>query len=295
LKRGERVDHFETIRRRKDGSLIDISLTISPIKNSEGQIVGASKVARDISEQKRITRELERANIELARTNEDLEQFSFIASHDLQEPVRNILTYMQILKEDYPIGGEVENYRNEIIAACGRMNALIKDLLVYTEIRTDNTETTETADLNLVIRSVRENLKASIAETGAELKVPELPSVKGKTSHFESLFKNLIENAIKYRGSTPPKIDLTVEEDADKLIIAFTDNGIGIDPRHFKKIFLPFKRLHGRAIPGTGVGLAICKRIADRYNGSLRVSSRPGEGSTFRLSLPGNIVERVSL
>ncbi len=235
LKQGKRVDHFQTIRRHKSGKFLDISLTISPIKNKEGRIVGASKVARDISEQKRTVRELEAANRELARTNEDLEQFSFIASHDLKEPVRNILTYVQILKEDHPATGQVAEYRDEIIAACARMNALIRDLLVYTETRTEQAETDESADLNLVMRSVKETLKAAIAESGAKISVPELPVITGKTAHFESFFKNLIVNAIKYRSSAAPDINITVEKSADKFIIAVTDNGIGIDEKHFKR------------------------------------------------------------
>lgn len=286
LHRGERIDHFETVRQRKDGTLVHISLTISPMKDARGRVVGASKIARDITERKR-------AEDELRAANQDLEQLTFIASHDLQEPLRNITTSTQLLMHEYgPILDETAQiYMDSIVQGTARMRSLLKDVLAYTELRSTEPRPTKPVDLNSVFQDVKQNLAMQIKKSGASITSDPMPVVTGLSSHFLSLFQNLIENSIKYRGSDPLKISVSYRQAETELLFSFTDNGMGIDPAFHEKIFLPFKRLHGRKIPGTGVGLAICKRVVERYRGRIWVDSREGRGATFYISLPREILD----
>jgi len=286
IHRGERIEHFETVRQRKDGQLLDISLTISPIKDSRGRIIGASKIARDITERKRTEDELRTAH-------QDLEQLAFIASHDLQEPLRNITTSAQLLMHEYsPVLDETAvKYMDSIVQGTARMRALLKDVLAFTELRSVEPIPAKKVELNVIFSEVRQNLAMQIKESGAAITCDLLPAVTGQPSHFRSLFQNLIENAIKYRSDRPLKISVSSWQTEGELLLSFTDNGMGIDPAFHEKIFLPFKRLHGRKIPGTGVGLAICKRVVERYRGRIWVDSGEGRGATFYISLPREVLD----
>ncbi len=286
IHRGERIEHFETVRQRKDGQLLDISLTISPIKDSRGRIVGASKIARDITEWKRTENELRTAN-------QDLEQLAFIASHDLQEPLRNITTSAQLLLHEYsPVLDEAAvKYIDSIVHGAARMRALLKDVLAFTELRSVESVPIKKVELDAIFGEIRQNLATQIKESSAAITCDPLPAVRGQPSHFRSLFQNLLENAIKYRSSRPLKISVNCWQTEGELLFSFTDNGMGIDPVFHEKIFLPFKRLHGRKIPGTGVGLAICKRVVDRYRGRIWVDSHEGSGATFHISLPREVLD----
>ncbi|HTK85012.1 MAG TPA: PAS domain S-box protein [Patescibacteria group bacterium] len=286
IHRGERIEHFETVRQRKDGQLLDISLTISPIKDSRGRIIGASKIARDITERKRTEDELRTAN-------QDLEQLAFIASHDLQEPLRNITTSAQLLMHEYsPVLDETAvKYMDSIVQGTARMRALLKDVLAFTELRSVEPIPAKKVELNAIFSEIRQNLAMQIKEAGAAITCDPLPVVIAQPSHFRSLFQNLIENAIKYRSDRPLKISVSSWQTEGELLLSFTDNGMGIDPAFHEKIFLPFKRLHGRKIPGTGVGLAICKRVVERYRGRIWVDSGEGRGATFYISLPREVLD----
>jgi PAS domain S-box-containing protein len=290
LRRGERVDHFETLRRRKDGSLIDISLTISPVKDKQGKVVGASKIARDITERKKAEAEQERIEDELRRANQDLEQFAFSASHDLQEPLRSVKIYSELLTKDYgdAIQGEGQEYLMHLRSGATRMETLVRDLLSYTRVSKFE-KPVESANASDELSSTIGGMAGLIADAGARITADPLPSVRVHAVHLQQLFQNLISNAVKYRSpDRPAAVHVTAESENGNWVFAVSDNGIGIDPEYKETIFGLFKRLHtSDEYSGTGIGLAICRRIVDRYGGRIWVESELGKGSTFRFTLPG--------
>jgi len=408
LRHGERVDHFETIRRRKDGRLLDISLTISPVKDANGNIIGASKIARDITERKRIEAALvasergfrqladsmpqivwtatpngsvdyinqrwyeftgfsrdvvreqgwerivhpedlprcleswraavasgtvyqmelrlwnrnenrwswfiaravpvhddetaivkwfgactdidqqKRVESDLRRANNDLEQFAYSVSHDLQEPLRGISAFSELLATRFAdrLDAERLEFLNYLRSSAGRMGQLVRDLLAYTKAA-ESDEPLEMADANQALADALHNLAGAISETGAQITSDPLPSVYVHRAHLQQLFQNLIGNAIKYRSpERTPAIHITAEQQSGNAIFTVSDNGIGIEPEYQATIFGLFKRLHASdEYSGTGIGLAICKRIVDLYNGRIWVESEPGQGSRFRFTL----------
>ncbi len=289
LERGERVDHFETLRRRKDGTLLDISLTISPIKDRNENIVGASKIARDITDRKRAEAEQKRIEEELRRANQDLEQFAFSASHDLQEPLRSVKIYRELLVKDCgdAINEEAKEYLAYVHGGATRMEMLVRDLLGFTQVaKFDNPA--EPADAGEALDSTLASLAGIIAETEARIKADPLPSLYVHGAHLQQLFQNLIGNAIKYRSpGIAPVVQITARRSSDQWLFTVADNGIGIDPEFKESIFGLFKRLHtSDEYSGTGIGLAICRRIVDRYHGRIWVESEPGRGSVFCFTFP---------
>ncbi len=236
----------------------------------------------------RINVDLQKSNQRLARSNQDLERFAFVASHDLQEPLRMITAYVQLLVRSNPeaFEGEARMFVRNIVDGAVRMRTLLADLLAYSEIGGDAEEPAGRVDLNQVVETVRQNLKMPIEETGAVITSEELPAVAGYSGHFVQLFQNLAGNAIKYRGEDPPRIHISARRQGNRWQFAVADNGIGIDPEYHAKIFGVFKRLHGKKIPGTGIGLAICQRLVERYRGRIWVESEPGRGATFYFTLP---------
>ncbi len=239
-----------------------------------------------------LNKELQRSNEELARSNEGLERFAFVASHDLQEPLRMITVYSQLLVKQYgDAGGESAAFVDQIVGGTHRMRELLEDVLAYAEVAAKPEIAAAPVDLNAVIESVKQNLKMSIEETGAEIVAASLPVLNANEGHLLSLFQNLISNGIKYRGEQPAKITVSVEETNGDYRFAVSDNGIGIEPEYHAKIFVAFKRLHGKEIPGTGIGLAICQRVVERYGGRIWVESEPGSGSTFRFTFPKSLGE----
>jgi signal transduction histidine kinase len=231
---------------------------------------------------------LKSTNENLARSNEDLERFAFVASHDLQEPLRMITTYAQLLVKTYrgELDPDASMFVDNIVQGTKRMRELLIDLLAYTEIRSRTDEPVEAVDLNCVLEKVRENLKAAIDASGATIISERLPTLPGYEGHFIPLLQNLIGNAIKYRSDQPPVIAISVERAGGEYQFAVVDNGIGIDPEYHERIFEVFRRLHGKKIPGTGIGLSICQRVVERYGGRIWVESREGRGSKFVFTLP---------
>jgi PAS domain S-box-containing protein len=281
LRRGERVDHFETVRRKKDGTLLDISLTISPVRDAEGAIIGASKIARDITERKR-------AEAEVRRVNQDLEQFAFSASHDLQEPLRHVKLYSELLSRRYgdKFEGEALEFLGYLSAGATRMEMLVRDLLAYSQV-TARQESTGETDANEVLAQTLSILAPTISQAGAEVASDLLPSVRIHRTHLQQLFQNVIGNAIKYRGHEPPRVHVTAARQLGYWVFSVGDNGIGIAREYHDHVFGLFKRLHNTAeYAGTGIGLAICKRIVEQYHGRIWVESELGKGSTFRFTLP---------
>lgn len=262
-----------------------------PTFDRSGAVDGWVAHVADITGMKQVQADLRKSNERLARSNEDLERFAFVASHDLQEPLRMITTYAQLLIRAYPaeLDSEAGVFVANIVEGTRRMRSLLSDLLAYSEIGAGNDEPPQTVDLNEVIETVKQNLKAAIDETGAVIVSDGLPVLAAHESQIVPLFQNLVGNAIKYRSVEPPRICITVQGVDGGWQFAVADNGMGIAPEYHEKIFGVFKRLHGKKIPGTGIGLAICQRVVERYGGRIWVQSQAGQGATFFFTLPGRV------
>jgi light-regulated signal transduction histidine kinase (bacteriophytochrome) len=224
------------------------------------------------------------------RLNEDLERFAFVASHDLREPLRMITVYTQLLQRRIlsDAGPEAKELAGNIITGARRMRELIDDLRAYAELGAP-AELSSSVDLNVVAQKAVSNLALSIQTSGAAVTWDALPSISGYEGHLVPLFQNLIGNALKYRRAEAPRIHIGYSA-GEQLQFSVTDNGMGIAPQFHETIFVAFRRLHGTEIPGSGLGLAICKRVVERYGGTIWVESRPGEGSTFRFTLPATLL-----
>jgi PAS domain S-box-containing protein len=288
LARGNRIDHFETVRVAKDGRKIDVSLTVSPIKNAAGEIVGGSKIVRDITARKRAEESLATQAEELARSNLDLERFAYVASHDLQEPMRTVQSFAQLLQRSCgdSLKGDAAEYLNYMVGGVQRMQKLINDLLAYSRVGSQGAAFAP-ADCKEICAKVLENLKASIESNRAKITVDPLPVVVGDATQLGQIFQNLLVNAIKFHGNRTPQIHVSVKEAAHEWVFSVADNGIGIAPEYFERIFIIFQRLHTiEEYGGTGIGLAICKKIAERHGGRIWLESKVGKGSTFHFSIP---------
>jgi len=288
IKKGRRLDHYETVRRRKDGQLLNVSLTVSPIRDARGRIVGASKIARDITERKLAEEALATQAERLARSNADLQQFAYVTAHDLQEPLRGISAMSELLERRYrdQLDEGAHELIAHIVASADRMTNLIGDLLKYSQtLNAGDVQLTRVATKTAVQWAVN-NLKQSIEESAAVVEIGELPEVQGDMVNLVVLFQNLIGNAIKYRDAGSTRITISAAAEDREWTFSVADNGIGIDPAYHKKIFGLFKRLHGAQYQGTGIGLALCRRIVEHHGGAIWVESEPGKGATFRFTLP---------
>lgn len=291
IRQGQRVDHFETVRCTRDGRLLNVSLTISPIRDANGRIVGASKIARDITDRKAAEGMLTSWAERVAHSNADLERFAYVTAHDLQEPLRGLSAMSELLQRRY--GGRFDPGADElirhIVVSADRMRNLINDLLRYSKI----TNPTEVPLNPLVTREAVDwalnNLEHAIAESGAVVEIGELPEVRGDMINLVQLFQNLIGNSIKYRRSCRPRICISAVALDNDWVFSVADNGIGIAPTYHKMIFGVFKRLHGSQYQGTGIGLALCRRIVERHNGKIWVESEPGNGATFKFTIPKEV------
>jgi len=240
------------------------------------------------AELKRTKEDLERKSQELARSNDDLKDFAYAASHDLQEPLRIIRGYVELLAKRYKgkLDADADDFIKYAVEGVGRMQRLIKDLLEYSRlgIRGELLKTSECTEL--VARALA-NLQAAIEESGAEVTYDPLPAIAADPSQLSRVFQNLIGNAIKFRGEEPPRIHISAERKGDEWVFSVRDNGIGIDPDQSERIFMIFQRLHTREeYDGTGIGLAICKKIVERHSGRIWVESKAGKGSTFYFTIP---------
>jgi PAS domain S-box-containing protein len=407
LRRGEHIDHFETIRRRRDGTLVDISLSVSPVRDDQGRIVGASKIARDITERREREAQLRKSEehfrqlaeagpqiiwlsgpqgdlefvnrtwvefsgldleatqdperlrrllhpdddvlgwwakstatgtpfelearlrgkngefrwfmirsvpvrdeqgrihqwvgtstdihdskvlqLELERVNQDLEQFAYTASHDLQEPLRTVRIFTELLAERRGVNFDAQEreFLAHVQDGASRMELLVHDILSYTKAAKVE-RPAEPADAGAAVQSALANLAGAIAETGAAIDCGQLPFVPVPATQLQQLFQNLVGNALKYhRPGVPPVVSISARKNDGKWVFSVSDNGIGIEPEFREKIFGLFKRLHTRdEYSGTGIGLALCQRIVERYQGRIWVESEPGRGSTFHFTVP---------
>jgi len=233
--------------------------------------------------------ELERLVAELERSNRDLEQFAYVASHDLQEPLRMVSGFLQLLERRFgpQLEDKAREYINYAVDGAERMSQLIRDLLMFSRVRLDNREPSP-IDMNKVFDQVLADCRTTIDETGARIIREELPIVRGEASQLGQLLQNLIGNAIKFhRPDAVPEVRISAQRQGETWVFAVRDNGIGIAPEHGERVFQIFQRLHNRQdYEGTGIGLAVCQRIVEFHGGRIRVESSPDEGSTFLFELP---------
>ncbi|WP_293458768.1 PAS domain S-box protein [Phenylobacterium sp.] len=277
---GEKVQSFETVRRLRNGREIDVSVTLSPLVDSHGRVIGASSISRDITEAKR-------RQDELRRSNASLEQFAYVASHDLQEPLRMVANFTDLLAKRYK--GQLDEKADKYLAFASegahRMQRLVADLLAYSRVGSQGKPLVPTSS-GAVIDAVVRSLGAKVRETEAVVEHKGLPEVLADEVQLGQLFQNLIGNALKFRGEAPPRITITATRAGGFWEFRVADNGIGIDPRFAERIFQMFQRLHERGIyEGSGIGLAISKQIVERHGGAIRVESEPGSGATFIFTL----------
>src|SRR6185312_10930204 len=240
------------------------------------------------------TRELREANEALRQSNDDLSQFAYAASHDLQEPLRMVALYGQLFQKRYQgqLDAEADRSLGFIINGAQRMEMLLRDLLIYSQTGSDQ-EAAADVDCIEALTKVTLNLQAGIEQSKAVVSWTRLPLVKAHEFRIVQLFQNLVGNAIKYRGAAPPVICITAERREGTWLFCVEDNGIGIEPEYSQQVFGIFKRLHGHRFPGTGIGLAICQRIVERYGGRIWVEPATPQGSKFCFTMPRATAERL--
>jgi PAS domain S-box-containing protein len=264
--------------RRKDGTEVPVEIGLSPVELDGDFFVVASVV--DISARKE-------ADAELRRSNEELERFAYVASHDLQEPLRTVTSYVQLLarRYDHVLDDPGREFIQFAVDGAKRMQKLIQDLLSFSRVGTRG-GALEPTDVGAVVDATVESLGAAITESGAEIERDALPVVLGDEPQLRQLFANLLGNALKFRGDMPPRVHVGARRQGARWVLSVRDNGVGIEEEYFDRIFVIFQRLQVRdAYPGTGIGLAVCKKIVERHGGRIRVESTPGVGSTFSFTL----------
>jgi len=272
-----------------NGVIKHIEVSVGNLKDNNGNIIGFVASIRDITERIRMERDLQKALDDLQRSNKDLEQFVYVASHDLQEPLRMVSSYTQLLGKRYK--GKLDSDADEFIGfavdGADRMQKMINDLLVFSRVTTRGKEF-ETVDLEKALSDALDNLKIAIEENKATITHGPLPKVVADEPQMVRLLQNIIGNAIKFHGQEPPVIHVSAKEGTKEWTVSVKDNGIGIDKKYFDRLFIIFQRLHTRdQYPGTGIGLAVCKKTVERHGGTIWVEwEGAGKGSTFIFTLP---------
>ncbi len=273
----------ELVNRRKNGDHYSEEMTITPVCDERGAIRRFVAIKQDVTERKQAQEKLERLLADLERSNEELRQFAYVASHDLKEPLRMVASFTQLLQKRYSdrLDTDGKEFIQFAVDGATRMQRLIDDLLTYSRVgfRADPFEET---DCRSVLDQVIANLSVAVAENDAVITYDDLPTITADGPQMMQLFQNLLGNAIKFRSAHAPIIHVSAERNGQDWLFSFRDNGIGIDPQYCDRILLIFQRLHSRdKYPGTGIGLAICKKIVERHGGRIWFEGKPGEGTTF--------------
>ncbi|HMD49007.1 MAG TPA: ATP-binding protein, partial [Bryobacteraceae bacterium] len=296
--------HLELWAMHKSGRQFPVELSLSPLQTEEGLLL--TTAIRDITQRRRAedavrelnltleqrvaerTEELLQSNKALQQSNDDLNQFAYAASHDLQEPLRMVSLYSQMLQRKYgeKLDAEADEFIAFIVGGAKRMEQLLRDLLAYSQTGSSSEGPVQPVDCDEAMRKVVLNLRASVEQNNASITWDALPTVHAHEIRLMQLLQNLISNAIKYRSEEPPVIRVSAERRGSDWQFAVNDNGIGIDPEYAHEVFRIFRRLHGHDYPGTGIGLAICQRIVERYGGRIWVESSLGRGSRFCFTFP---------
>jgi PAS domain S-box-containing protein len=304
LKKGRQTECQRELSLRAGEGTLPVQLSLSPVRSEEMDCIVI--VIMDLTEQKKAekilinhkeileetvekrTEELKRLSDELKRSNEDLERFASAASHDLQEPLRGIEGFVKLLQKRFKgkLDEKADEFIDYVVDDVKRMQMLIKDLLEYSRISAKG-KVFRPANCSVVIEQALNNLRSALEESGAAVTYDLLPTVMGDEAQLIRLFQNLIGNAIKFHSMEPIKIHVSAKREGDEWIFSVKDTGIGIDPKQAERIFIIFQRLHTRQdYPGTGIGLAICKRIVERHGGRIWVESELGTGATFYFTIP---------
>ena len=278
----------ERIFRHANGQAISVSVSISPVGERDAQ-EGAVVIARDIRARKQAEEELKAALTRLEQSNRELEDFAYVASHDLQEPLRKIQAFGDLLRSKHAsaLPDQARDYIERMQSAAKRMQVLINDLLSFSRVTT-KAQPFVHVDLAEIAREVVKDLEARTHETGARIEIGPLPAIDADPLQMRQLLQNLAGNALKFhRPGVPPVVDVHGEIDGGRCRIVVADNGIGFEEKYADRIFTMFERLHARTTyEGTGIGLAICRKIAERHGGEIRAHGRPGQGATFVVTLP---------
>jgi PAS domain S-box-containing protein len=307
VKTGVTSENQELLLVRPDKQKRYLLVNTTPLLDGSGGVIGAVAAFKDITELKAREKQLRKAHAELEervtqrtaelteakqkleRSNKDLQDFAFAASHDLQEPLRKIQSFGDLLQKEYgdALETKAKDFLQRMQSASARMQSLIRDLLTYSRVTTKG-QPFAPVDLNNAVQEALSNLEMSLQQTHASVEIHPLPSVEADSIQMTQLFQNLIGNAIKFaREGVPPEVKVYAWLRGDKSELHVEDNGIGFDENYANQIFAPFERLHGRAkYEGTGIGLAICRKIVERHGGEISARSTPGKGSTFIVTLP---------
>jgi PAS domain S-box-containing protein len=293
IRRGEiEQARFEKRYLRRDGAVVWADVAIALVRDTSGTPLYEVAIFDDISERKRQEAALHTAHEELKRSNAELEQFAYVASHDLQEPLRMVASYTQLLARRYDskLDGDAREFMAYVVDGATRMKQLIEDLLEYSRVGTKGAQFRPVAT-EAALRRALFNLRAAIEESGAVVTHDALPTLSADEVQIAQLLQNLIGNALKFRSASVPRIHVGVAEKAGEFQFEVRDNGIGIEPQYYERIFMVFQRLHNKGeYPGTGIGLAICKKVVERHGGRIWVESRPApgpsQGSSFFFTLP---------
>ncbi|MCD4844997.1 MAG: PocR ligand-binding domain-containing protein [Methanosarcinales archaeon] len=277
---------FEWKHQRMDGVEFFTIVLLNRIELQNKKLLQAT--VRDITESKKAEAILEQALTDLKRSNKDLGQFAYVVSHDLQEPLRMVSSYVQLLERRYKgkLDPDADDFIGYAVDGANRMQTLIEDLLTYSRVGTRGKPFKPT-DCEDILEKVLANLKLAIEDNNATVTYDSLPTVIADASQLVQLLQNLIGNAIKFSGDNPLHVNISAKQKSDKWKFSVADNGIGIEPEFFERIFIIFQRLHSREeYIGTGIGLAVCKKIVERHDGEIWVESEPGEGTTFCFTIP---------
>ena len=277
------------LQQEKNGELFWIAQSISPVLDENGEISHFVGVSMDMTQRKKDAEQLKSYAIELQRNNKELEDFAFIASHDLQEPLRKITTFGdRLIEKTVDLDEHSRDYIERMGKSARRMKRFIEDLLLYSKVTTKQ-KPFELVDLEKKVKTVCEEMDHIIHSTHAVVNISNLPTIEGDNNQIHQLIVNLIFNSLKYKSEgKPPIINIFGKKKENNYWeISIQDNGIGFDEKYADRIFKPFQRLHGRSkYEGSGLGLTICKKIVERHNGTISALSKPGVGTTFILTLP---------
>ncbi|MCX6007129.1 MAG: ATP-binding protein, partial [Chloroflexi bacterium] len=264
-----------------------LDVTIFPIRDAGGRITNAAIQHIDLTNRKKAEERVLIKTLELERSNTELERFAYVASHDLQEPLRTISSYLQLLERRYreKLDDKGLQYMDFTVTAANRLQNMISGLLEYSRVETRG-QPLEPVNCEVVLRQTLENLRQAIDESKAQITYGPLPTVPADKGQLLRLFQNLLSNSIRYRGQEPPLIHVSAEKQKGEWVFSVKDNGIGIDPEYKDQIFIIFQSLHGRDVPGIGLGLSVARRIVERHGGRIWVESEPGKGATFYFTIP---------